>query len=78
MFSLVVNASFVHFHFSKKKAETEACMDYNDLKGPLAFWPPSLFYIIGSGGLDLRPIFILAGFWGFGEIGRASCRERVC
>ena len=21
---------------------------------------------------------ILAGFWGFGEIGRASCRERVC
>jgi hypothetical protein len=22
--------------------------------------------------------FIKEGFWGFGEIGRASCRERVC
>ena len=22
--------------------------------------------------------FMFMGFWGFGEIGRASCRERVC
>ena len=24
------------------------------------------------------PLLRMTGFWGFGEIGRASCRERVC
>ena len=42
---------------------------------------PELFIIkhseLKSNELSMRKFFTYSGFWGFGEIGRASCRERV-
>ena len=46
----------------------------------LIFCHPIYYYLIQqTTSTNTTFIFFkVSGFWGFGEIGRASCRERVC